>query len=62
MPPELKNNIHADYPYATALLEWDYNQDQVVYRHVLPRENPLRIKNVYNRFIQGKAQNQVRLL
>ena len=60
MPDEFVKNVPSTYQYATCLLEYDHSLGKVVYRHVIPRDNPLRLKDKYDRFIQGKSMNQVR--
>jgi len=57
-PPECEV-IDKSYPFATCLLEWDFDQKCLVVRHAMPRKYPLRIKNIKDRFIQGKSMNQV---
>lgn len=41
------------------MLEWDFDENRMVYRHVLPRDLPLRIASPGDNFVQGKSMNQV---
>lgn len=59
MTPELTLNIPPHYPYASCFLEYSHEKQKVVFRHVLPRENELRLENIHGRAIQGKSVNQL---
>jgi len=60
LPKEMDGVVGTNVQFATALLEWDFDLGRVVYRHVLPREYPLRLVNAKGAAIQGKSMNQVR--